>query len=221
MAGRNIYPQDIEQSAAAHSKLIREGSVAAFQDDFNGVTIIAEIAQELPSAGSTQLCQQIQVQIGKEYQVPVTNVFLVRKDAVPRTTSGKIQRKLTTKYLKEQKLEILAQASVHNLTMPTQMPIAKNKSRSTPKSSPRREQLGIETVRSKANLASNDAIVDTHKTIEAYLCEWLAKTLNIIPNEISPESRFADFGLDSVTAVDLQLMLKQRFSERFLGIFLI
>lgn len=93
VAGRNLYPQDIERSVQRVSALF--GSSAAFAVDSgrDHVVVVQEVRTgrdydtELASlAAAVQKC------VAKEFEVAAENVLLVRPGTVRRTTSGKLQR---------------------------------------------------------------------------------------------------------------------------------
>ncbi|MEM7345585.1 MAG: acyl carrier protein, partial [Chloroflexota bacterium] len=55
----------------------------------------------------------------------------------------------------------------------------------------------------------------TAKRIETWLINWLANVLKVDAAEIVPDSPFAEYGLDSVTAIELADALEDWFDEEY------
>ncbi len=98
--GRNIYPQDIEQRIKESAPLFASGLSAAFGLD-NGkgerVVVVQEIDRRhgLNSEQLTQLMTQIRYEISRYFEVPIAVITLIARGTLPRTTSGKVQRRRT------------------------------------------------------------------------------------------------------------------------------
>lgn len=102
--GRNIYPQDLELSAAA---LLSTGCLsAAFERP--GATpevgIVAEVDPTLADEDLDALASALRRRVSEEFTLPSLGVALIRKGSLPRTTSGKVQRGLTRRLLHEERL---------------------------------------------------------------------------------------------------------------------
>jgi acyl-CoA synthetase (AMP-forming)/AMP-acid ligase II len=108
LAGRNHYPQDIELTAQLSHPALAAGRVAAFsyqQDGATAVAVAAETARKIRVAapgGSAadgfldraEVIRKIRSAVSREHQIRVAEVILLRPAGLPRTTSGKIQRRL-------------------------------------------------------------------------------------------------------------------------------
>lgn len=94
--GRNHYPQDLELSAELSHWALRPGCTAAFSVD-GGVTgeqpvVVAETAPE--AAGeSEKITDLIRSAIGEAHGLALRDVVLVHPGTIPKTSSGKIQRR--------------------------------------------------------------------------------------------------------------------------------
>jgi acyl-CoA synthetase (AMP-forming)/AMP-acid ligase II len=91
--GRNLYPQDIEEtSRTAHPAA---GTAAAFAVDIGHehLVVIQEVRKtKLNGLTYQELTTAIKQTIRNAYGIP-PSVVLVRRNGVPKTTSGKIQRR--------------------------------------------------------------------------------------------------------------------------------
>jgi acyl-CoA synthetase (AMP-forming)/AMP-acid ligase II len=93
--GRNHYPQDIEWSIQGCHLALRPNAGAAFAIEAEGTERLV-IVQEVERSGVREDLRAIQTAIRQavteQHDVAVHEVVLVRPNAVPRTSSGKIQR---------------------------------------------------------------------------------------------------------------------------------
>jgi amino acid adenylation domain-containing protein len=96
--GRNLYPQDIEDTVAGAHPAIRAGSVAAFSTAEGMAEGIAEgiaIAAEVTGSARqevTAVIEAIRRAVAAAHHVGPTEVFLLPGRAIPKTSSGKLQR---------------------------------------------------------------------------------------------------------------------------------
>jgi acyl-CoA synthetase (AMP-forming)/AMP-acid ligase II len=94
--GRNLYPHDLEQTVAAASPEIRPGCVAAFsleRESEEKLAIVAEVDGR-PSSDAVAILRAVIERITAMHEVRPALVVLVEKGAVPKTPSGKLQRRL-------------------------------------------------------------------------------------------------------------------------------
>jgi len=99
LRGVNHYPQDIEETVQKRVPGVRAGCGAAFVvDEDSGqpkVVVVQEIERTaLRALDCEQAIADIREAVAEEHQVSVHAVALVRPGLVPKTTSGKIQRRL-------------------------------------------------------------------------------------------------------------------------------
>ncbi|MET0395452.1 MAG: fatty acyl-AMP ligase, partial [Longimicrobiaceae bacterium] len=95
--GRNHYPQDIEMTAAHSHPALRAGSSAAFSVDDGGeerLVVVQEVSRQA-SAGLDveEVAAAIRRAVAGEHGVQVHAVAVARTGGVPKTTSGKVQRR--------------------------------------------------------------------------------------------------------------------------------
>lgn len=95
--GHNLYPQDLEQHIEAEVEAIRKGRVAAFAvttENGEGIGIAAEISRSMQKLVSpTALVELLSSVIGEVSGEPATVVVLLNPGALPKTSSGKLQRR--------------------------------------------------------------------------------------------------------------------------------
>jgi len=95
--GRNHYPQDIEQTVANCHPAIVSGGVAAFAVDRDGeerLIVVSEIQRHhLRSLNPSDVLTQIRKTVAAEHDLRVQGIALIKPGTLPKTSSGKIQRR--------------------------------------------------------------------------------------------------------------------------------
>ncbi|MDN3295378.1 fatty acyl-AMP ligase [Streptomyces ficellus] len=93
VAGRNLYPQDIERTVQRVSALFGAASAFAVRGDRERVVIVQELRTgSRYDTDLAALAAAVQQQLTEEYEVATGAVLLVRPGTVRRTTSGKVER---------------------------------------------------------------------------------------------------------------------------------
>ena len=101
--GRNHYPQDIELTAEQSHPAIRAAGCAAFSIDVSGserLVLVAEVDGRMaldPAPGdqsATPLIKAIRRAVSEGHDLATHTILLVEAGAVPKTSSGKTQRRL-------------------------------------------------------------------------------------------------------------------------------
>lgn len=94
--GQNVYPQDIERAVEAGVEAVRKGRVAAFSVALagrEGVGVAAEVARGLQKRVSPQaLADAVGAAVGEQCGEAPAVVLLLNPGALPKTSSGKLQR---------------------------------------------------------------------------------------------------------------------------------
>jgi acyl-CoA synthetase (AMP-forming)/AMP-acid ligase II len=111
--GDNHYPQDIEATMqSAHPALRPNCGVAFSYVDHRGlekVVLVQEVERTQRHQLSTdEIEKRIREAISNEHDIAVHEIVLVRPGSIPKTTSGKIQRRLTRQLWLERALDVLS-----------------------------------------------------------------------------------------------------------------
>lgn len=105
--GRNHQAHDIEQQVESVPGVRPGGSVAVAvrHRDSEAVRIVAEAKSYPPPEG---ISEQVASAVRERFAIPVVDVTIVRKGALPKTSSGKKQRQQTAALLAEGRLAEVA-----------------------------------------------------------------------------------------------------------------
>jgi 8-amino-7-oxononanoate synthase/acyl carrier protein len=92
--GLNHYPHDIELTVEKSHEAIRPGSGAAFTVDVNDearLVIVYEVERRQQS-DLDEVFDAIRRDVGREHELQVDAIALIKPGSIPKTSSGKIQR---------------------------------------------------------------------------------------------------------------------------------
>ncbi|MGX4693979.1 fatty acyl-AMP ligase [Streptomyces sp. JNUCC 63] len=96
--GRNHYPQDLELSAELSHPALRPGCTAAFSVDAGTEgeqpVVVAEVTPDAVGEAE-KITDQVRSAIGEAHGLSLREVVLVDPGTIPKTSSGKIQRRAT------------------------------------------------------------------------------------------------------------------------------
>jgi acyl-CoA synthetase (AMP-forming)/AMP-acid ligase II len=96
--GRNHYPQDVERTAEESHPALRTRSGAAFlldEDERARLVLAHEVHPEFGAGPPTgEIARRVREAVSREHGLHVAVLVLLKAGAIPRTSSGKIQRRL-------------------------------------------------------------------------------------------------------------------------------
>jgi amino acid adenylation domain-containing protein len=94
LRGRNHYPQDLELTAERSHPALRPGGGAAFAVERDGEERLVLVHEAERHTGDPQaIAAAVRTAIAAEHEALVHDVVLVPPGGVPKTTSGKVQRR--------------------------------------------------------------------------------------------------------------------------------
>ena len=180
--GRNLYPQDIELTAEHSHSALRLGSVAAFSvevDDEEHLVVVQELEfRQKPNL--EKVAAAIRQAVTEEHEVQVYAVVLIKPGTIPKTSSGKIQRRACRVKFLEGDLEVIKSSILESANF---VGTAYSLKRHTLKSIPPRECQPL---------------------LESYLQGLVAQGLKIAPSQINPQQSLSALGLDSLKVFELK-----------------
>ncbi len=238
--GRNHYPQDIEQSAEqAHSAVLPGAAFALTGDDGERLVVVHQLDRQFRETDYQEIIQAIRRAIVEQHELDPYAIVLIRQTSLPVTSSGKVQRSLCREQFLAGELKVVhswtnpamrrapANRQVANGHVDINLhedgvsvrqakdarflpgrPESQSDFRSTgsrpkPKAGPRPR---FERAGSSAIELDRAA-----EQIEEWLLKWLVARLSMDPAAIARDRPFAEFGVDSLTAVELSQELEDEF----------
>ncbi|MFG2192937.1 FAD-dependent oxidoreductase [Streptomyces sp. NPDC048639] len=110
VAGRTIYPQDIERTVGEADGSLRPGAAAAFgvaRDGTEEIVVVQEAGRRCVGGDPTAVCEAISQAVHAEHALPVSRVVLIAPGSIPKTSSGKIQRSASKAALEAGELTVV------------------------------------------------------------------------------------------------------------------
>ncbi|MDR3504381.1 MAG: AMP-binding protein [Legionella sp.] len=190
--GTNHYPQDIERSVETCHPAIRQGSCAAVSVTGNykeELAVVVEINKNCPETELEAIVSAVKEIILQDHSLSVHQIALISERSLPKTTSGKIRRRLIQSQLMDKQLEI-------KLLWVMETPLPEEIKTTPNKEVPANQQ--------NESSSSSEFIQNLRHTIHVELSDML----DIDSKIIDDNKNFAEFGLDSLMAVELEARLQ-------------
>jgi amino acid adenylation domain-containing protein len=183
--GRNLYPQDIEKSVERTHPALRKEGGAAFSKESGSRESLVIVHEIEPRAAfdAAQIFAGIQKVLATEYEISADEIILIRAGALPKTSSGKKQRSACRADFLNNKLEIVERYAGSE----------------------------IPSAELPANEFPNTPAAENFDDFKRQLKALTARTLKIAPARLDDKASLLNFGLDSLTALELTHALKQFF----------
>lgn len=205
--GRNLYPHDLERCIEDSHDLMASNATAAFTvdiDDEERLIIIHQPPRRVAEDVLNIMMTAIRSALSEEFEVAAHAIVMLKPGHLPLTPSGKVQRRRCRQQFLDNGLKYVAQW--HAIDSAKNMAAVDNVTR-----------VAGQTL---ADQVLADQVLDA-KQVERWLCQWLAQRLQCSLADIDINRPLADFGLDSLAAVDLAAGLsmltakKAEFKEDF------
>lgn len=113
--GRNHYPQDIELTVQRNDPTCQSGAGVAFAVDHDGeerLVVVQEIAPGALEGNFASTLDAARRAIVEQHEIQPHAVVLIRPGTLPKTPSGKVQRRLTKEMYLAGQMDVIAQSTV-------------------------------------------------------------------------------------------------------------
>jgi amino acid adenylation domain-containing protein/non-ribosomal peptide synthase protein (TIGR01720 family) len=180
--GRNLYPQDVELAAERSHPALTAGAGAAFSVEMDGEERLVFVSEVARGSGLDveQIAAAVRRAVAAELEVQVSDVVLVRTATIPKTTSGKIQRRACRESYLSGSLTMVGRSAVE-------------------RGAAAEEGAGL--TRGDLLLCSP---AERSALLLAFVRQQAAKSLQIPPARLDPGLALSALGLDSLGALELR-----------------
>jgi len=183
--GNNYYPQDIEMTVQESHAALRPGCGAAFAVEVNReerLVVVQEVERiYLRKLNVNQVIGAIRKAVSEQQGLQVYAVLLLKTASLPKTSSGKVQRRACKAKFLSGSLETVGEWRQHTLD----------------------SELHIFSKQDNSEQQSLQHKPQTIETIRAWLVGKISQQTNIAPQDIDIREPWAHYGLDSLQLVSL------------------
>src|SRR4051812_1367727 len=190
LRGRNHYPQDVEATVEAAHPALRPGCSAAFSVEMAGeerLVVVAELERTAARGDLERVAEAIRQAVAQDHEAQVHEVVLIRVATLPKTSSGKVQRRACRRDYLAGELVVISRSAV---------------------------EAGPEAGAAEPEIRLTRAELDRlHPQERAaallpFLRQEAARALRLAPARLDPDLPLAALGLDSLGAVELKAHLE-------------
>lgn len=197
--GRNHYPQDIERTVERTHPALRRDHVVAFGVDVDGeerVVVVCGVmrAQKLNQA---DMFSAVRAVLSHEHDLAPHAIVLVKGSEIPRTSSGKLQRRGCKDLYLRSELEIVGKWE------------GENAKHAEPATRVVKSPLNIEPL-FNGHAAMQRGVVDV---VVGIICELKGHAGSTLVNENS--LLFADLAMESIDLVMLNELVERHYQRQF------
>ena len=175
--GRNHYPQDIELTVEQSHPALRSDCGVAFSVDVSGeerLVIVYEVERQYRNLNVDEVVEAIRQAVAEHHELQVYAVVLIKMSSIPKTSSGKLQRRASREAFLARNLDVVGEWTLED----SQVQIAEPE----------------DALYAEARTAED---------IQAWLVSHIAEHLKIEPSKIDVREPLTRYGMDSVQAVNL------------------
>jgi acyl-CoA synthetase (AMP-forming)/AMP-acid ligase II/acyl carrier protein len=209
--GRNHYPQDIEQTAEqAHPAVLPGAAFALTENDEEQLVVVHQLDRQYRDADHDAIVRAIRRSIVEGHELDPYAIVLIRQTSLPITSSGKVQRTLCREQYQAGQLKVV---HAWTNTVATASPSkGKNGHWRGLSNEDRGATVGHPASHNAQCNGANGLDVDrAAERIETWLLEWLVERLQLSAADVQRDRPFAEFGVDSIAAVELSHELEEQF----------
>ncbi|HEY9850890.1 MAG TPA: condensation domain-containing protein [Leptolyngbyaceae cyanobacterium] len=188
--GRNLYPQDIEQIAERSHPSLRLSGSAAFAIEVENEERLV-IVQELEfrqKPNIDEVISTIRQAVTEAFEIQVYGIVLIKAGSIPKTSSGKIQRRATRGKFLAGELDVVGSNILEN----------------------------VDEVENEIDLNRELLLAvspeQRHSLIAAYLQQKIARILGMAAAKINLEQPPISLGIDSLKMFELKNQIEADFN---------
>lgn len=190
--GRNHYPQDIEETVQGSHPALTINAGAAFTVDAHGeeqLVVVQEVERTaLRELDTATVFDSIRSAVAEEHNISLYAIVLLAPGQLPRTTSGKIQRRASKRGFLENTLNPVGEWKMARVDVPA-------------------EDLSGWTTDQLLRLPLPERTGNTQQ----YLLHLIAKTMRMAPEQIDPTKPIIHLGFDSIHAIEIKNRIETDF----------
>jgi acyl-CoA synthetase (AMP-forming)/AMP-acid ligase II/acyl carrier protein len=207
--GRNHYPQDIEVTVEQSHPALRPGCGIAFSLDIQGeerLMIVHEVERRYWNVDIKDVAESVRKAVAEQHDLQVYGLALIKTASIPKTSSGKLQRRATRQKYLSHELQILSEWT---LSLDEHWDEEASQQRSPVAGAIQGEELPAAESGSGSGVPIRESLLLAEPAarqhlLENYIREKIARTLKLSLAGLDVQLPFNSLGIDSLTAMELK-----------------
>jgi acyl carrier protein len=213
--GRNHYPQDIEQTVQnSHAAILHGAAFSVSIDGEEQLVVVHQVERQYRQENCAEVIRAVRRAIVESHELDPYAIVLIRQTSLPITSSGKVQRSLCREQYLSGELKVVDRW----IRPPSPARSALRNGSGAPAVANghlewRLDSNGIR-LHSKPEVSNYMSAIEIDRAaerIETWLLEWLVERVGLDPSEVERNRPFAEYGVDSLTSVELSHELEAEF----------
>lgn len=203
--GRNHYPQDIEFTVEESHPALQSSACAAFcveVEESEYLAVACEVKRTyLRKLKVDEVVTAIRAAVAQQHELQVDTVLLLKTATIPKTSSGKIQRRNCRQRFLDASLDLVGTWFNSEVNLVKNSPLS---TKTLPQNS--------ETEQFKPSLTSPQN-PETEQFKPSFL-EWIASKLGREIAQLDIHQSFVNYGLDSIRLIELSSELETKLERK-------
>ena len=219
--GLNHYPQDIERTVEKSHESLREGCGAAFAveiKDEERLVVVQEVERRyLRKLDTEAVIGAIRQSVTREHGIQAYAVVLLKTAGLPKTTSGKVKRRLCREHFIQGSLNVFAECVGYSQHVGLELPLHPSEhcrpdgmTANVPDASRTKASTRTFSGFESDDLEAEDASERIHAT-QSSIAKMVAVLLKISFSKIDVHDPLNTMGIDSLMAVELKTVIEEDF----------
>ncbi len=224
--GLNYYPQDIEGTVERSHEALRPGCGVAFAVEVGGderLVVVQEIERlHLRKLDAVAVVKSICQSVSREHGIGVYAVALIKTASLPKTTSGKVQRRLCREHFIQGNLQVVAKCPVPSWEVEPRIPRDEAwdewkpghmRTDTSAASLPDGRALKLDLLESD-DMETKDTS-EFFRAIEHYITKKVADLLKIPFSRVDVHCPLNMMGIDSLMAMEMKTDIEEEMGIEF------
>lgn len=213
--GRNHYPQDIEQTTeATHAGILAGAAFSVPVEGEERLVVVHSIDRQYRKEDWEKVAGKVRRAIVAGHELDPYAIVFIRQTSLPITSSGKVQRNLCREQYLQGELKVVHQwttrAKLNGQVSVTSKGASGHLAVSMDGSGISVSRSSNEPNPSRVDFTGLD-VDRAAERIELWVMAWLIERVGLDPVDLDRNRPFAEYGVDSLTAVELSQELEDQF----------
>lgn len=224
--GLNYYPQDIERTVERSHEALRAGCGAAFGVEVGNeerLVVVQEIERRyIRKLDAEPVIEAIRQGVSREHGIRAYGVVLIKTSSLPKTTSGKVRRRLCREHFIQGSLNVVVECLGSSRDVEPRIPL--HQARGDRRPERRRTDTSAASLLKacafkvggmKSDDMGTEDSSEFSRVIETYFAQKVADLLNISFFKVDVHSPLNTLGIDSLMAVTLMTDIEEETGIEF------